>query len=100
MRDLNIWGIPYAPDSQAQNGDLETAPSSELAREYNQIKNENKKLTEENNLLKLKVDILLDMLTETTAEVHLQESEIQNLRNILHRKPSSVGPSDSAIVAS
>ncbi|BHF73737.1 Tetraspanin-33 [Sparganum proliferum] len=87
-------------DSLAQNGESETAPSSEIARECNQIKNENKKLIEENNLLKLKVDILLDMLTETTAEVHLQETEIQNLRNVLHRKPSSTCPSDSALVVS
>nr|VZI40550.1 unnamed protein product [Spirometra erinaceieuropaei] len=87
-------------DSLTQNGESESVPSSEIARECKQIKNENKKLIEENNLLKLKVDILLDMLTETTAEVHLQETEIQNLRNVLHRKPSSTFPSDSALVAS
>ena len=39
------------------------------------LEEENNQLTEENNLLKLKVAILLDMLSETTAESHMLEKE-------------------------
>ena len=38
-------------------------------------KNENIRLVEENNMLKLKITILLDMLSETTAESHILERE-------------------------
>ncbi|KAK2500335.1 hypothetical protein MC885_020788 [Smutsia gigantea] len=41
----------------------------------------NQQLEEENNLLWLKVDILLDMLSETTAESHLMEKELDELRS-------------------
>ncbi|TPP58113.1 Chibby 1 [Fasciola gigantica] len=61
--------------------------SANANRESFRIKKENHQLTEENNLLKLKIDILLDMLAETTAEVHLQENEIENLRSMLNKKP-------------
>lgn len=37
-------------------------------------------LEEENNLLKLKYEILLDMLTQTTAESQLQLKEIEQLQ--------------------
>ncbi|XP_077287980.1 beta catenin antagonist chibby [Arctopsyche grandis] len=39
-----------------------------------------KTLEEENNLLKLKFEILLDMLTQTTAESQLQLKEIEQLK--------------------
>ncbi|XP_074648619.1 protein chibby homolog 1-like [Tubulanus polymorphus] len=51
-------------------------------REMAKVKKQNQQLIEENNLLKLKIDILLDMLSETTAEVHLQENEIQELKSM------------------
>ncbi|KAL5108420.1 hypothetical protein TcWFU_000978 [Taenia crassiceps] len=67
-------------------GDSGDEPAS---KEIGRLKNENRKLYEENNLLKIKVDILLDMVAETTAEVRLQENEIESLRNLIHRKPLS-----------
>ncbi|CAL8079098.1 unnamed protein product [Calicophoron daubneyi] len=72
---------------------IENADSSmntlQTDRETVRVRKENHQLTEENNLLKLKVEILLDMLAETTAEVHLQENEIENLRAMLSKKPSA-----------
>merc|ERR1712037_362151 len=41
------------------------------------------KLERENNLLRLKVEILLDMLAQKTAETSLQDSEILRLRESL-----------------
>jgi len=43
--------------------------------EVDVIKKENIRLSEENNMLKLKIAILLDMLSETTAESHILEKE-------------------------
>ncbi|CAH8480628.1 unnamed protein product [Schistosoma bovis] len=76
---------------EGENGMLndESGNATQLGRETFRIKKENHQLIEENNLLKLKIDILLDMLAETTAEVHLQENEIENLRNTLHKKPNT-----------
>ncbi|TGZ59001.1 hypothetical protein CRM22_009309 [Opisthorchis felineus] len=65
----------------------DTQNTAKLDRESFRIKKENHQLVEENNLLKLKIDILLDMLAETTAEVHLQGNEIENLRTMLNKKP-------------
>ncbi|KAM3173061.1 hypothetical protein ACTXT7_013252 [Hymenolepis weldensis] len=59
------------------------------SKEATQLKNENRKLYEENNLLKIKVELLLDMLAEATAEAQLQENEIESLRSLIHRKPHS-----------
>lgn len=44
-------------------------------REMVKLKKENTRIIEENNMLKLKIDILLDMLAETTAECHILEKE-------------------------
>ena len=44
-------------------------------KEMMKLKKENTRITEENNMLKLKLDILLDMLAETTAESHILERE-------------------------
>jgi len=44
-------------------------------KEMMKLKKENNRILEENNMLKLKVDILLDMLSETTVECHLLEKE-------------------------
>jgi regulator of replication initiation timing len=37
-------------------------------------------LQDENNFLKLKFEILLDMLTQTTTESHLQQKQIEELK--------------------
>ncbi|CAK8684929.1 protein chibby homolog 1-like [Clavelina lepadiformis] len=44
-------------------------------KEMIKLKKENTRIIEENNMLKLKIDILLDMLAETTAEGQLLEQE-------------------------
>ncbi|NXI95856.1 CBY1 protein, partial [Psophia crepitans] len=49
-------------------------------REMQRLRRRNQQLEEENNLLRLKVDILLDMLSETTAESHLMEKELEELK--------------------
>lgn len=55
-------------------------------KENEKLKKDIKKLEEENNLLKLKYNLILDMITEKTAEIQLQQSEIDNLCNKLSLK--------------
>ncbi|XP_033127551.1 protein chibby homolog 1-like [Anneissia japonica] len=47
-------------------------------REFMKLRKQNQNLLEENNLLKLKMEVLLDMLAETTAEKHFLEKEIDD----------------------
>ncbi|XP_076233671.1 beta catenin antagonist chibby [Calliopsis andreniformis] len=49
-------------------------------KENEKLKKEVRRLEEENNLLKLKFEVLLDMLTQTTAEFHSQKEELHKLR--------------------
>ncbi|XP_076756635.1 beta catenin antagonist chibby [Xylocopa sonorina] len=49
-------------------------------KENERLKKEVKRLEDENNLLKLKFEVLLDMLTQTTAEFHLQKEELDRLK--------------------
>ncbi|XP_005039789.1 PREDICTED: protein chibby homolog 1 [Ficedula albicollis] len=55
-------------------------------RELQRLRKRNQQLEEENNLLRLKVEILLDMLSETTAESHLMEKELEELKQHNRRK--------------
>ncbi|MEE6502632.1 hypothetical protein FKM82_004583 [Ascaphus truei] len=55
-------------------------------REVQRLRKRNQQLEEENNLLRLKSDILLDMLSETTAESHLREKELEELKNLSGRR--------------
>uniref|UniRef100_A0A671DQ66 Chibby 1, beta catenin antagonist n=1 Tax=Rhinolophus ferrumequinum TaxID=59479 RepID=A0A671DQ66_RHIFE len=55
-------------------------------REAQRLRRRNQQLEEENNLLRLKVDILLDMLSETTAESHLMEKELDELKSVGRRR--------------
>ncbi|XP_037369460.1 protein chibby homolog 1 isoform X2 [Talpa occidentalis] len=56
------------------------------AREAQRLRRRNQQLEEENNLLRLKVDLLLDMLSETTAESHLMEKELDELKSVSRRR--------------
>ncbi|XP_078286517.1 protein chibby homolog 1 [Rhinoraja longicauda] len=55
-------------------------------KEVHRLKRRNQQLEEENNLLRLKIDILLDMLSETTAESHLMEKELEELKTHNRRR--------------
>lgn len=85
----NEFGLDYGPIS-LKLGDHESVfkdgkwITTTESPEIMQLKDQNEELKEENNLLRLKVEILLDMLAETTAEVHLQEEEIKELKSKLN----------------
>lgn len=55
-------------------------------KEVQRLQKRNQLLEEENNLLRLKVEVLLDMLTETTADSHLKEKELDDLKNFSRRR--------------
>ncbi|MPC58744.1 protein chibby homolog 1-like isoform X2 [Portunus trituberculatus] len=50
-------------------------------REVAQLCQKNQSLLEENNLLKLKVELLLDMLTEKSADTLLKDKELNRLKS-------------------
>ncbi|XP_022095458.1 protein chibby homolog 1-like [Acanthaster planci] len=47
-------------------------------KEFIKLRKRNESLVEENNLLKLKIEILLDMLTETTSEKQELEQDLEH----------------------
>ena len=55
----------------------------EQMTELRVLRQENIRIQEENNLLKVKVEVLLDMVAQKTAEFELQEGDLMKLRNIL-----------------
>ncbi|KAL2724517.1 protein chibby 1 [Vespula squamosa] len=59
----------------------ESGKVSGTFKENERLKKEIKRLEEENNLLKLKFEVMLDMLTQTTTEAQSQKEELEKLRN-------------------
>ncbi|KAK7054603.1 Protein chibby 1 [Halocaridina rubra] len=51
------------------------------SREVAKLRQQNQNLQEENNLLKLKVELLLDMLTEKSADALIKDKEITRLKS-------------------
>uniref|UniRef100_A0A1B6LQV2 Uncharacterized protein n=1 Tax=Graphocephala atropunctata TaxID=36148 RepID=A0A1B6LQV2_9HEMI len=69
--------------------DGEWAPENGIVggkhKENQRLQQKIKQLESENNFLQLKTEVLLDMLTETTAEAHIQDKEITRLRHELSK---------------
>uniref|UniRef100_A0A098LZR1 Protein chibby-like protein 1-like n=1 Tax=Hypsiglena sp. JMG-2014 TaxID=1550645 RepID=A0A098LZR1_9SAUR len=76
-QSLRFENGQWIPESFGSNGDC---------RETQRIRKRNQQLEEENNLLRLKVDLLLDMLSETAAESHLMEKELEELKNYSRKR--------------
>ncbi|XP_067670838.1 protein chibby homolog 1-like isoform X1 [Haliotis asinina] len=55
-------------------------------KEVSRLRKQSQQLQEENNLLKFKIDILLDMLAETSAMSHFHENELKQLREMKSKK--------------
>ena len=71
------------PDDQWQKSSGGTLNSRESFRAQEEAKEQMLLLEQENNLLKLKVEVLLDMLAQKTAEAELQEADILKMKNVL-----------------
>ncbi|XP_075890836.1 protein chibby homolog 1 isoform X2 [Nelusetta ayraudi] len=80
---LNIEGQTW----KFEGGHWNTESGGNVSgRELQRLRKKNVQLEEENNLLKLKIEILLDMLTETTVEYHLMEKEVEDIKSHPQRK--------------
>eukprot|EP00079_Xenopus_tropicalis_P024014 XP_012816531.1 PREDICTED: protein chibby homolog 1 isoform X1 [Xenopus tropicalis] len=55
-------------------------------REVQRLRKRNQQLEEENNLLRIKVELLLDMLSEAAADSHLKEKEMEEMKNLTGRR--------------
>ncbi|XP_016126202.1 protein chibby homolog 1-like [Sinocyclocheilus grahami] len=55
-------------------------------KEVQRLKKRNLQLEEENNLFRLKIEVLLEMLSESTAETHLIQKELEDVRSNSRRK--------------
>uniref|UniRef100_A0A1A8GUU7 Chibby homolog 1 n=1 Tax=Nothobranchius korthausae TaxID=1143690 RepID=A0A1A8GUU7_9TELE len=93
-RELEL-GLEYGPPTmniagqswKFEDGQWITESGGNVSnRELQQLKKRNGQLEEENNLLRLKIEILLDMLTETTVENHLMEKKVEDMKTQHLRK--------------
>ncbi|XP_078539720.1 protein chibby homolog 1 [Lissotriton helveticus] len=88
VREIEL-GLDYGPPNmniagqilKFENGQW-IAESGGTGNEVQRLHKRNQQLEEENNLLRLKVEVLLDMLTESMAESHLIEKEVDALKNL------------------
>ncbi|KAK1341615.1 hypothetical protein QTO34_018030 [Cnephaeus nilssonii] len=55
-------------------------------REAQRLRRRNQQLEEENNLLQVKVEVLLDMFSETTAEFQIMKKELEELKSVNRRR--------------
>ncbi|XP_019872219.1 protein chibby homolog 1 [Aethina tumida] len=71
-----------------KNGDwkLESGDNGTIHKTNQKLAKRVQELNEENNLLRLKYETVLNMLTQTTAESHLQEKELERLRKGIKHK--------------
>uniref|UniRef100_H3D5X4 Chibby 1, beta catenin antagonist n=1 Tax=Tetraodon nigroviridis TaxID=99883 RepID=H3D5X4_TETNG len=88
-------GLEYGPPAMSLGGQtwkfeegqwITESGGSSSGREVQRLKKRNLQLEEENNLLKLKIETLLDMLTQTTVEYHLMEKEVEDMKSQRQRK--------------
>ncbi|KAL5017789.1 hypothetical protein ScPMuIL_003511 [Solemya velum] len=75
---LNLGGTEVAFDNGLWVQDSKSGGAGH--KEVMKLRKQNVSLQDENNFLKLKVDILLDMLAETSAVSHYHENELKQLR--------------------
>ncbi|KAK3768485.1 hypothetical protein RRG08_060847 [Elysia crispata] len=90
------FGIDYGPVKVSLGGNEvafenglwvnESGSGAASHKEVQRLKKDNQNLHEENNLLKLKIDILLDMLAETSAVSHFHGNEVKQLREARSKK--------------
>lgn len=65
----------------------ENGPIGGSYKENIKLKRRINELEEENNMLRVKYEVMLDMLTKTTADFHLQTKEIEELRALSKKTP-------------
>lgn len=94
VREIEL-GLEYGPPNmniagqilKFENGQwIAESGGTGAQKEVQRLQKRNQLLEEENNLLRLKVEVLLDMLTETTADSHLKEKELDDLKNFSRRR--------------
>ncbi|KAK9530686.1 hypothetical protein VZT92_012174 [Zoarces viviparus] len=93
-RDVEL-GLEYGPPVMNLGGQswkfeegqwISESGGNGSGRELQRLKKKNVQLEEENTVLKHKIEILLDMLTETTVEYHLIEKEVEDIKTEHRRK--------------